>query len=180
MADLPAATVLHRRGHGPDRQAVDRVVLTYDARLLRRRRLTTERGAGFLVDLPAVTGLDQGDRFELADGRLIEVIAAAESLIEVRGDLARMAWHIGNRHTPCQIDADRLLIREDHVLEAMLRGLGAQVARVTGPFVPEGGAYGMGRPMGHDHGPGHGPDHAHDHAHDHGHGHGPDHGHHHD
>jgi urease accessory protein len=150
--------------------------LTYDARVLRRRRLVTVRGAGFLVDLPSVTGLDAGDRFELADGRLVEVAAADETLIEARGDLPRLAWHIGNRHTPCQIEAHRLLIREDHVLEAMLRGLGAQVARVTGPFTPEGGAYGMGRPMGHAHGPAH--DHDHDHGHDHAHPH--DHDHHHD
>lgn len=164
-ADLPPAVALHRRGQGPLRPPVDVVVLTYDARLLRRRRLVAASGAGFMVDLPSVTGLDAGDRFELADGRLVEVVAATESLIEARGDLARLAWHIGNRHTPCQIEADRLLIREDHVLEAMLRGLGAQVARVSGPFVPEGGAYGLGRPMGHDHG------HDHDHGHTHGHGH---------
>jgi len=157
----------------PGRAAELTVVLTYDARLLRRRRLVTNQGRGFLVDLPAVTGVDAGDRFELADGRLVEVVAAEETLIEARGDLARLAWHIGNRHTPCQIEADRLLIREDHVLEAMLRGLGANVARVTGPFTPEGGAYGLGRPMGHAHGTtddeGHG--HAHDHRHGHGHRH---------
>ncbi len=174
--ELPPVVALHRRGQGPDRAPDETVVLTYDARVLRRRRLVTARGAGFLVDLPAVTGLDQGDQFELADGRLVEVVAAEETLIEARGDLSRLAWHIGNRHTPCQIEADRLLIREDHVLEGMLRGLGAQVARVTGPFTPEGGAYGMGRPMGHDHG--HGPEHDHDHAHGHHHGH--DHAHPHD
>ena len=171
LPDLPPAVALHRRGQGPGRDADATVLLTYDARLLRRRRLVTVQGAGFLVDLPQVTGLDAGDRFELADGRLVEVAAAEETLIEARGDLPRLAWHIGNRHTPCQIEPDRLLIREDHVLEAMLRGLGAQVVRVTGPFTPEGGAYGMGRPMGHDHGHGHLPEHDHDHPHDHGHGH---------
>ena len=69
--------------------------------------------------------------------------------------LMRLAWHIGNRHTPCQIEAGRLLIREDHVLEAMLRQLGATVTKVREPFTPEGGAYGHGRTMGHDHGHGH-------------------------
>jgi urease accessory protein len=110
-------------------------------------------------------------------GRLIEVAAADEALVEVRGDLARLAWHIGNRHTPCQIDADRLVIRQDHVLEAMLAGLGAALDRVTGPFLPEGGAYGLGRPMGHDHGHVHDHDHGHDHDHTHTHPHSPEHSH---
>ena len=71
--------------------------------------------------------------------------------------LARLAWHIGNRHTPCQIGPDCLVIRQDHVLEAMLAKLGADVTHDTRPFTPEGGAYGMGRTMGHSHG------HDHDH-----------------
>jgi urease accessory protein len=78
--------------------------------------------------------------------------------LAVSGDLARLAWHIGNRHTPCQVEKGRLLIRRDHVLEAMLRQLGAGVEAVIAPFRPEGGAYGHGRTMGHDHG------HSHDHG----------------
>lgn len=177
---LAAATRLHRAGSGPDGPVVDRVVLDYDARLLRRRRLVTEEGFAFLVDLPQVTGLDTGDRFELTDGRLIEVVAAEEGLVEVRGDLPRLAWHIGNRHTPCQIDADRLVIRQDHVLETMLTGLGASLGNFVGSFRPEGGAYGLGRPMGHDHAHGHDPDHDHKHdddGHGHGHAHSRDHSH---
>ena len=102
-----------------------------------------------------------------ADGRLIEVIAAEEELMEVQGDLHRYAWHIGNRHAPCQIEGDRLLIRRDHVLRAMLEWLGAVVKDVVEPFTPEGGAYGMGRVMGHAHGaaPGHGHGPGHDHHH---------------
>lgn len=88
-------------------------------------------------------------------------------------DLARYAWHIGNRHTPCQIEAARLVIRADHVLEHMLLGLGARVTRVSEPFIPEKGAYGMGRTMGHDHGPASlfasGHAHAHPHTHPHSH-----------
>jgi urease accessory protein len=69
----------------------------------------------------------------------------------VTGDLTRLAWHIGNRHTPCQIEADHLVIRADHVLAAMLTGLGASVTPAKAPFTPEGGAYGHGRTMGHEH-----------------------------
>jgi urease accessory protein len=88
------------------------------------------------------------------DGRLVEVRAADEPVVRVTGpNLARLAWHIGNRHTPCEVQADHLVIRQDHVLEGMLLGLGASLTRVIGPFRPEGGAYGHGRTLGHDHGP---------------------------
>ncbi|NJM84301.1 MAG: urease accessory protein UreE [Tabrizicola sp.] len=147
MTELPKALRLVRQAGRADGS----VVLDYDARLLRRKRLETTAGESFLVDLPEVTGVDQGDCFQLADGRLIEVLAATEEVLEVTGDLPRLAWHIGNRHTPCQIGAGRLLIRQDHVLEAMLIGLGATVTRRVAPFTPEGGAYGHGRTMGHDH-----------------------------
>lgn len=169
--DLPHAVALHSQGTGPDRTPYDLVVLSYDERILRRRRLLTVHDEGFFVDLPQTTGLDQGDRFELADGRLIEVIAAEEDLLEITGDLPRLCWHIGNRHTPCQFDGDRILIRQDHVLEAMLRQLGATLRHVSEPFGPEGGAYGHGRTMGHDHGHSHDHDHGHARSHDRGHGH---------
>ena len=134
-------------------KADSRIVLGYDARFLRRKRLQAEDGTSFLVDLPETTSLDQGDAFQLSDGRLIVVIAAVEPVLRITGDLPRLAWHIGNRHTPCQIAADHLVIRRDHVLEKMLTGLGAQVQLTEAPFRPEGGAYGHGRTMGHDHGP---------------------------
>ena len=149
MTDLPAAArllVQPTNAHG-------RVVMTYDQRLMRRKRLVTEAGEGFLVDLPSVTNLDAFWGFELADGRAIEIVAADEAVLVVSGDLPRLAWHIGNRHTPCQIAAHYLVIREDHVLEAMLRGLGATILPALRPFTPEKGAYGMGRTMGHSHGP---------------------------
>lgn len=149
--DLPAAYSLHRAGHW--KGAVDLVVLSYDERFLRRKRLETVQGDGFLVSLPETVSLEHGDAFETLDGRLIEVIAAEEPVLEITGDLARLAWHIGNRHTPCQIEAGRLLIRQDHVLEAMLRQMGAGIEYRMEPFTPEGGAYGHGRTMGHDHGP---------------------------
>ena len=151
MPDLPPARTLLQTAPAT---TYDRVVLTYDDRLIRRKRLTTVHDEGFLVDRPAVTNLDDFWGFELTDGRTIEVIAAEEPLLQITGpDLPRLCWHIGNRHTPCQIEASRLLIRRDHVLEAMLRQLGADISQVTEPFTPEGGAYGTGRTMGHSHGP---------------------------
>ena len=154
MTDLPTARRL--LPHAPGAIA-DTVVLDYDARLMRRKRLVGTGGLAFLVDLAEVTNLDDHWGFLLDDGRAVAVDPAPEDLVELRGDLARLAWHIGNRHTPCQIGADHLAIRRDHVIEAMLAHLGARLTPVTGPFRPEGGAYGTGRTMGHDHGHSHHP-----------------------
>ena len=144
--DLPIAqTVTH------DHHAPDHVTLTYDDRFLRRKVLVSDAGARFLVDLGKTTSVNDGDAFELGDGRRIGVRPAAEALLEVHGDLVRLAWHIGNRHTPCQIEADRLLIQDNHVMADMLAKLGAEVREVTEPFTPEGGAYGHGRTHGHAH-----------------------------
>ena len=152
MTALKACAV-RRHVHHPD----DTIALDYDARLLRRKRLTSQAGLSFMVDLAEVTHLDHLDAFELDDGRTVGVIAAPESLIRIEGNLPKLAWHIGNRHTPCQVLSDHLLIRQDHVLRAMLAQLGAQLTDIEGPFTPEGGAYGHGRTFGHDH--------DHDHAH---------------
>ncbi|GGF52298.1 hypothetical protein GCM10011402_00290 [Paracoccus acridae] len=140
------------------------IALDYEGRLLRRKKLASGTG-DFLVDLPEVTSVEDGDAFELSDGRRIVMRARPEPVLVIRGHLARLAWHIGNRHTPCRIEADRLIIRQDHVLEAMLRQLGAEIQHADLPFRPEGGAYGHGRTFGHDHGSSH--DHAHDHRHAH-------------
>ncbi len=147
---VPMAQILHRAGHWP-RLATGRVVLGYDERFLRRKRLVTAAGEPFLVDLPETVNLLAGDAFELDDKRLVEIAAADEDVLLVTGDIARLAWHIGNRHTPCQIETARLVIRADHVLADMLRGLGATVVAARAPFTPEGGAYGHGRTMGHEH-----------------------------
>ncbi|MDU8945330.1 urease accessory protein UreE [Ovoidimarina sediminis] len=150
---LPRAT-----GIVPADAGGDYVALDYEARLIRRKRLQSVGGLGFLVDLPEVVSVGSGEAFQLDDGRRIRIEPAAEPLLRVEGDLARLAWHIGNRHTPCRIEADALYIREDHVLRQMLEQLGARVTAVTGPFSPEGGAYGHGRTFGHSH------DHGHSHA----------------
>lgn len=151
---------------------VSRIVLDYEGRFLRRKRLEAEDGGAVLVDLAQTVSLEPGDALR-ADGGLIEVVAAEEPLLRVSGDLVRLAWHIGNRHTPCQVvrepNGDHLLIRDDHVLSDMLARLGASVVAIAAPFQPEGGAYGHGRTHGHSHGPGEVAGHAqtHDHGHSH-------------
>ena len=149
-----------------------RLTLDYEGRFLRRKRLVTETGEAVLVDLAETVSVDAGDAFLAEDGRLFVIDAAPEPLLQIQGALVRLVWHIGNRHTPCQVAADHVLIRHDHVLAKMLEGLGAEVTPVMAPFRPEGGAYGHGRTHGHSHGsedPHH--HHHHDHSHDHGHDH---------
>lgn len=129
------------------------VTLDYEARFLRRKRIETDAGWAFLVDLKQTTSLNHGDGLRLADGRVVVVQAAPEPVLEVRGpNLARLAWHIGNRHTPCQIMPDHLRIRADAVIAHMLGHLQAELTAVSAPFTPEGGAYGHGRTHDHAHG----------------------------
>lgn len=136
--------------------AADRLVLGYDDRFRRRIRLTTESGITVLLDLSEATILQDGDGLVLDDGRVVAIAAAPEPLMEVipgdRVPLARLAWHIGNRHLEAEIDLGSIRLRRDHVIRDMLELLGAQVRDVEAPFRPEGGAYGHGRTFGHDHG----------------------------
>jgi urease accessory protein len=122
------------------------VTLARDERYRRRIVMTTDCGFQFLLDLPEATYLADGSGLLLETGDIIRVRAAAEPLLEIRagsaGLLMRLAWHIGNRHTPAEITPDALYIQQDHVLADMVRGLGGTVAEVTRPFEPEGGAYG--------------------------------------
>jgi len=165
--------------------AADTVVLDFDDRHRRRMAMTGTRGLQFLLDLESAVALRGGDALVLEDGRLVEVVAAPEPLVEIKGadphHLIRVAWHLGNRHLPTQIMPKGLRIRRDHVIEAMVKGLGARVVEIEAPFDPEGGAY-AGAAHGHAHEPhAHtGDDHAqgHDHHHDHGDHHHHDHHHH--
>jgi urease accessory protein len=161
----------------------DSVVLDFDDRHRRRMAMTGTRGLEFLLDLENAVALRGGDALVLEDGRLIEVVAAPEPLLEIRGrdphHLIRVTWHLGNRHLPTQIMAKSLRIRRDHVIEAMVKGLGARVIEIEAPFDPEGGAYAdAGHHDEHEHHAHH--DAHHDHRHHH-HDHSAhDHGHHHD
>ena len=140
-------------------------MLDFDDRHRRRMAMTGTRGLEFLLDLENAVALRGGDALVLEDGRLVEVVAAPEPLLEIRGHdphhLIRVAWHLGNRHLPAQISADRILIRDDHVIIDMLKGMGAEVRKVKAPFDPEGGAYGQhNHDLGHRHGPLHGERHG--------------------
>jgi urease accessory protein len=148
----------------------DTVVLDFDDRHRRRMAMTGTRGLEFLLDLENAVALRGGDALVLDDGRLVEVVAAPEPLAEIRGadpqHLVRLAWHLGNRHLPTQIMPKGLRIRRDHVIEAMVKGLGARIIEIEAPFDPEGGAYVGGS---HAHVPESDPHAAHDHSsHDHG------------
>jgi urease accessory protein len=154
------ATGIAAAGTWPAREARDRVVLDFDDRFRRRKVFLAEGGLQFLLDLAEAVPLRDGDGLALEGGGYVRVVAAPENLIEVRGrdagSLARLAWHLGNRHLPVAIKGDRLLIRDDHVIVDMLKGLGAEVRAVKEPFDPEGGAYGQ-----------HNFDHRHPHQHGH-------------
>ena len=133
----------------------DTVTLAFDDRHRRRMAMVGDNGVEFLLDLPEATELRHGDDLLLTDGRHIRVLAAPEDLMQATVTdplhLTRTAWHIGNRHLPCEIYADRIVLRWDHVIADMLEKLGCTVARINAPFNPEGGAYGQGRTHGHSH-----------------------------
>lgn len=146
-------------GSWPAAEAVDSVTLAFDDRQRRRVRLVGDGGTEVLLDLPRVTTLGHGDGLALEEGGWIAVRAAPEPVLEVTAptphDLLRLAWHLGNRHTPAEILPDRIRIRADHVLRGMLEGQGARVRETQAPFSPEGGAYhaqGSGQGGGHGHG----------------------------
>jgi urease accessory protein len=173
-----------RSAHRWTETPADTVVLDFDDRHRRRMAMTGTRGLEFLLDLENATVLRGGDALVLDDDRLIEVVAAPEPLAEIRGAdpqlLVRLAWHLGNRHLPTQIMPKGLRIRRDHVIEAMVKGLGARVIEIEAPFDPEGGAYAGGGHAAHDHSAHDHHDHHHhdehcDHGHHHGHSHAHDH-----
>lgn len=132
----------------PSRPATDVIELRFDQRERSRLRASLVGGEEIGIDLPVGTILAHGTKLALEGGRVVAVEAAHERLLEVRAadaeQLARIAYHVGNRHVPIEIDGDRLLLLPDHVLRAMIEGLGGQVTELTDRFHPESGAYGHG------------------------------------
>ena len=125
---------------------------SYDERFLRRKKLTSYNGIEFLVDLKNTISLKKDDMFKLDSGLLINVRFKIEELLEIKGNnLMHLIWHIGNRHIPCQIEENRILIQNDKVIEEMILRLNGQTKVVLEAFDPEGGAYGIGRTHGHRH-----------------------------
>ena len=155
-------------GHWPG-QAVAEILLDFDERHRRRIRLRAENGEYLLLDLPKAVAMANGDGLCANDGRWFKIVAKPEKLIEVTASdtltLMQLSWHLGNRHTPAEVQEGRILIRPDHVLEDMVRGLGGSTKSVEEPFQPEGGAYG-GHAQGHHHNHDHGHDHGDHHHHD--------------
>ena len=165
MATLIRAVEILPPGKWLGSTAVDHLILTYDERHRRRLRYVATGGTTFLLDLPRAAVLRAGDGLRLEDGRIVSVEASPEQLVEVTapdaGALVRLAWHIGNRHLPAQLEPDRILIRDDAVIVNMLRGLGATVRPVLAAFTPETGAYNSSGTTANQH------EHAHVHQHPH-------------
>ena len=170
---MQRAIKLVSRAERGDRPVVDTAILDYAQRSTQKITVTGVKGGQFEIDLAQPARLRTDDTLLLDNGTLIEVVAAPEPLIEARASdlahLARLAWHLGDRHVPAQLFANRIRVRREPAIEALLRSLGAKLALIEAPFEPEGGAYASA----------HGQ--AHDHAHDreHAHGHHPGHAHHH-
>jgi len=158
---MKRALAVKAAGQWNETSAIDSIILDAYERHRRRVMLRAERGTKFLLDLPKATALHDGDGLVLDDGALVKVVGREEALIEIAAsnphELARLAWHIGNRHIDVEIVSERLRIRRDHVIEDMLRGLGARLSPIEAPFHPERGAYDHHQGLGHDH---------HDHDHD--------------
>ena len=149
MAFLPFAQTVLDNWDGP----FGTCSLDYDARFVRRKTLVTDAGTRFLVDLAQTTSLTEGDVLPLSNGVYVKITAAPEPVLRITGsNLPQLAWHIGNRHTPCQILPDALIIRDDPVIGHMQEHLGALLIKQMQPFTPEGGAYGHGRTHSHAHG----------------------------
>lgn len=142
---MQRAREVRTAGHWDNAKAIDQIALDAYDRHRRRVVLTAERGTTFLLDLPQATALRDGDALVLDDGAIVRIVGRPEPLIEIAAadshELARLAWHIGNRHVDVQVVGDRLRIRRDHVIADMLRGLGARLSVIEAPFDPEGGAY---------------------------------------
>ena len=163
---MPRATSVLAAADRLGRAVVDTVILDYAQRSAQKIAVTGVKGGAFEIDLHEPRRLRTDDLLLLDDGTLIEVLAAPEPLIEARATdvaaLARLAWHLGDRHVPVQVLPNRVRALRDGTIEALLKSLGAKVTLIDAPFEPEGGAYASA----------HGHDHAHDHhGHDHGHGH---------
>jgi urease accessory protein len=168
---FPRAVSLLPAGEAGTTVPYGRAVLAHDERHLRRRAIELSDGGKVLVDLPETVALNDGDRLVLEDGRHVEIIAAQEEVYDIRArdavHLTELAWHIGNRHLAAGIEAGRILILRDHVIKAMLEGLGATVRDVSEPFKPVRGAYSGHGGHGHGHAEADAHSHAEAHAHDH-------------
>ena len=183
---MPRATsvIASSHGHGP---VADTVILNYAQRSAAQGTVVSVKGATIDIDLHGPIRLRTDNLLQLDNGGLVEVVAASEPLIEVRAAdvavLARLAWHLGDRHIQVELLPNRIRVKREAAIEALLMSLGAKVTMIEAPFEPEGGAYApaSAQSQAHHHDHHHGHDYSHDHGHAHDHQHdehcGHDHGH---
>jgi urease accessory protein len=172
---MPRATRVLFAAERRDSPAIDTLILPYAQRQAHKGFLFGLKGTCVELDLPEPVRLRTDDALVLDDGALVEVVAEPEPLIEARAAdlpaLARLAWHLGDRHVPIQVLERKLRLKRDAAIEEMLQGLGAKLVAIEAPFEPEGGAYAAAAGEHHHHHAHDDPRHSHDHRHEHGHGH---------
>ena len=138
--------------HPTNEMIKDTITLSYHQRFIRRKKLVSDNQIEFLVNLPETVSLNHNSGLLLNDGSLILIKSAKEDLLEIISEnLMKIIWHIGNRHIPCQIEKERLLIKHDKTIENLIVTLGGTIKKIEEEFNPEGGAYGLGRTHGHSH-----------------------------
>lgn len=138
--------------HPTNEMIKDTITLSYHQRFIRRKKLISDNQIEFLVNLPETVSLNHNSGLLLNDGSLILIKYAKENLLEIVSEnLMKIIWHIGNRHIPCQIEKERLLIKHDKTIENLIITLGGTIKKIEEEFNPEGGAYGLGRTHGHSH-----------------------------
>ena len=138
--------------HPTNEMIKDTITLSYHQRFIRRKKLISDNQIEFLVNLPETVSLNHNSGLLLNDGSLILIKSAKENLLEIFSEnLMKIIWHIGNRHIPCQIEKERLLIKHDQTIENLIITLGGTIKKIEQEFNPEGGAYGLGRTHGHNH-----------------------------
>jgi len=164
---MPRAFVVLAATHRHGRPVIDTVILDYAQRSAQKITVTGVKGTSVKIEMDEPVRLRTDDLLVLDNGSLVEVVAAPEPLIEARvadvAALPRLAWHLGDRHVPVQVLANRIRAQRDPAIETLLKSLGAKLTMIEAPFEPEGGAYASSH--------GHAHDHAHDHDHDHHHDH---------
>ena len=133
-------------------EITDKISLTYEERFIRRKKLITDKGIEFLVNLKEAMNIDENQFFELDNGKLIKIVSKKENLIEVTGDnINKIIWHLGNRHVQVEIKNNKVLIEDDPIILDMILKLNGNVRKVFEKFNPEVGAYGLGRTHSHKH-----------------------------
>lgn len=172
---MPRVTTIVRKPAVKADRVVDTIALDHADRNRREANLTAEGGTEIRLDLDMATTINDGDALRLEDGRLVQVKAAPERLLEVKAEnplrLTRLAWHLGSQHGLVEVTADALYVDDDPVIAELVRGQGCTATPVERPFRPERSAHHCDHDHGHGHHHGHSHSHSHGHEHDHGHGH---------